>query len=158
MPKRIGRPTVRRDEDEKVPLSTRIRGKLYNQLIDAAIAHGDRSLGSEVEMRLEQSFNPILPDEHRNLMMTLGALYLSGGPAAVLSALLTTIGNPSPEEQVRLYERLGGVLERHNPYKPVSRKSGFIAAAAEPAAVTENITGQAPERFRKIGSDDEEER
>jgi predicted DNA-binding ribbon-helix-helix protein len=46
---------VPRMPNEWVPISARIKGEVYNRLIDAAI-HNDRSLGNEIELRLERSF------------------------------------------------------------------------------------------------------
>src|SRR5262245_60557053 len=123
MPKRIGRPMVRRDPNERVPLATRIRGELYNKLIDAAVGHGDRSLGSEVEMRLEQSFHPVLPDEDRTLMIALGSLYRHGGPRSVLRAILTTIDNPDGDEIAMRWQALYDEFQHLNPYRPLKEGS-----------------------------------
>lgn len=46
---------MRREPGERVPIATRLRGEVYNQLIDAAEAN-DRPVASEIELRLEQSF------------------------------------------------------------------------------------------------------
>jgi hypothetical protein len=53
-----GRPRVERDPNERVPMSTRIRGELFNELSKTA-AENDRPLGNEIEQRLEES----LPDD-----------------------------------------------------------------------------------------------
>lgn len=49
-----GRPRLERDPNERVPMSTRIRGELFNRLNEVA-EQNDRPLGHEVEMRLEAS-------------------------------------------------------------------------------------------------------
>src|SRR5712691_11571011 len=55
MSRRVGRPAVQRDPNERVPIATRLRGSLYNELIEEA-ARNDRPLGNEVELRIETTF------------------------------------------------------------------------------------------------------
>jgi hypothetical protein len=50
-----GRPRIVRAEETRQPMSTRIRGEIFNALSVAADQH-DRALGHEVEIRLEASF------------------------------------------------------------------------------------------------------
>lgn len=97
MSRRVGRPAVPRDPNERVPLATRVRGSIYNKLIEAAAAN-DRPLGNEVELRLERSFDPILPDEDRQLMLRFVSTYRHGGQAAVIRLLLD-LDNPDAAER-----------------------------------------------------------
>ena len=97
MSRRVGRPAVQRAPDERVPLATRVRGSIYNQLIEAA-ARNDRPLGNEVELRLERSFDPFLPDEDRQLALMFLSTYRIGGLAAVARMLLE-LGEPDDEER-----------------------------------------------------------
>lgn len=50
-----GRPRIERDPNERVPMSARVRGELFNRLSEAARVN-NRPLANEVELRLEQSF------------------------------------------------------------------------------------------------------
>jgi hypothetical protein len=54
MPRRVGRPAVQRQPNERVPVATRLRGEIYNRLIEAA-TYNDRPIGNEIELRLEQA-------------------------------------------------------------------------------------------------------
>lgn len=55
MSRRVGRPAVKRDPNERVPLATRVRGEIYNKLIEAA-HENDRPLGSEIELLIESAW------------------------------------------------------------------------------------------------------
>ena len=54
MPKRVGRPAKKRSDDERVPFAVRVRGEIYNQLIEAADKN-DRPLASQAELMVEQA-------------------------------------------------------------------------------------------------------
>jgi hypothetical protein len=64
MPRPVGRPAKRRHPNERIPVATRLRGEIYNRLIDAANMH-DRAVGNEIELRLERSFD--VESVHRHL-------------------------------------------------------------------------------------------
>jgi hypothetical protein len=57
MSRRVGRPPVKRAPNERFPVSVRIRGEIFNRLVEAAELN-NRPFGNEVELRLEQSFEP----------------------------------------------------------------------------------------------------
>jgi hypothetical protein len=45
---------VKRDPNQRVPLATRIKGSIYNQLIESA-DDNDRPLGNEIELLIERA-------------------------------------------------------------------------------------------------------
>lgn len=95
---------VEREPNERVPLATRIRGSIYNRLIKTAQAH-DRTLGNEVEMRLEDSFappHPLVPKEHIATALLLLARYLQGAPE-VVSGLLDEPGLTDEDRFLRFH-------------------------------------------------------
>ena len=104
---------MRRDPSERVPLATRVRGDIYNRLIDAAVQH-DRPLGNEIEMRLEQSFNPILPEAERQVMLLLGAAFRLGGPNAVIRTMYA-MDDISPEDREMLRLGMRHTVDQLNP-------------------------------------------
>jgi TraY domain len=91
MPRRVGRSAVPRDPNERVPIATRLRGSVYNRLIDAA-ARNDRSLGNEFELRVEQSLaaeaDQLLSPELRGIALMLAGHYVMIGPTGVVRLLL----------------------------------------------------------------------
>lgn len=91
MPRRVGRSAVPRDPNERVPIATRLRGSVYNRLIDAA-ARNDRSLGNEFELRVEQSLaaeaDQLLSPELRGIALMLAGHYVMTGPTGVVRLLL----------------------------------------------------------------------
>lgn len=126
-PERRGRPRVKRNPNERVPMSVRVRGGLFNQLNEAA-QNNDWPLGREVEIRLERSFDPILPHEDRDLMMALHATYKHGGLAAALRLMVTTLGNPDADEIAQRWELAFGALQsiaRAASTDPKIEKSGY---------------------------------
>lgn len=76
-----GRPRIERDPNERVPMSTRIKGDVFNKLSAAADDHR-WPLGHEVETRLERSF------ERSDLLSE--ALDLAYGPEAAALVLILT--------------------------------------------------------------------
>jgi hypothetical protein len=118
---RRGRPRVERDPNERVPMSTRIRGDLFNRLSDAA-RQNNRTLGNEVEHRLAGSFEPVFPEEARKLALRLWAIYTHGGASALVRDLLH-IDDPDQDEFNRRWHGMFSVLQREHPF---AQKSGFI--------------------------------
>ena len=135
MSRRVGRPAVRREPNERVPVATRIKGALYNRLIDAAGAN-DRPLANEIELRLERTFDPILPEEDRALMMAFwGPPINMADWGAVLRLMLTTLDNPDAEEIARRCELAFGAqqsIARAASTDPRVEKSGFQPPELKP--------------------------
>lgn len=134
MPKRVGRPMVERSPNERVPLATRVRGSIYNKLIEAALAN-DRPLGNEVEMRLEASFappHPLVPKEHVATALLLLGRYLQGEPA-VVSGLLDEPGTDE-EKFWRLHGMMSALLswEAQNAHWLQQVKQRLEAQEAKP--------------------------
>ena len=108
MPKRVGRPAVPRAPNERVSLSTRIRGSVYNRLIEAA-ALNDRPLGTEFEIRLEQTFaaeDDIFTPEARRIAIRLLGHYVVNGPTGVVRLLMTLPTSIQTPEEPDLSERV----------------------------------------------------
>ena len=85
----MGRPRIQRDPNDRVPMSTRIRGEIFNKLGEAAESH-KWPLGREVEQRLESSFapDPLLSPELRRVGLEMIAAHFDGGPASVVRRLM----------------------------------------------------------------------
>jgi len=96
---RGGRPTVEREAHERVPMSTRIRGSLFNRLTAEARSN-DRPLGNEVELRLEQSF----------ARKSLFGEALKSGSELGLAGLMVIAGRVMQESaRSRMNEKHGGL-------------------------------------------------
>jgi hypothetical protein len=95
-----GRPRVERDPDERVPMSLRLRGELFNRLSEMARAN-NRPLGLECEYRLQRSFDEHDPP-YKNLRraMTLDLIYEREGVFGLVRHLINTEGNPDENERV----------------------------------------------------------
>jgi hypothetical protein len=101
MTRRVGRPAVQRPPDERVPISARIKGEVYNRIMDAA-CDNDRSLGNELELRLERSFDD--PYKNQRRAMIWDRVYESGGLSGLIRYLISVEGSPTEEERgVRAY-------------------------------------------------------
>src|SRR5690348_16594179 len=72
--KRPGRPSPEHPPGTRVSMSFRVRPELKEQM-DRAAEKSGRSTAQEIEIRLERSFDPVLPDEGRALMLRLYATY-----------------------------------------------------------------------------------
>jgi hypothetical protein len=114
---RQGRPRVERDPNERVPMSTRIRGELFNKLSEAAARH-DRPLGHEVEQRLEASFaaesDHLFPIELRHMALMLIGHYTMSGAGGTAELLLrladpTTLKLP---DKIQQRERAAQMIRR----------------------------------------------
>src|SRR5207253_2188149 len=101
-------------KNERVPMSIRIRGELFNKLSRAAELN-DRPLGNECELRLERSFDrTVLPEQHREIMLLLGSAYLYGGPNQVVRTMYA-LGDVSPEEREVVRYGMLRTAEQLNP-------------------------------------------
>ncbi len=109
MPNRIGRPMVLRNPDERVPLASKIKGELYNQLISAALSN-KRQLATEVEIRLEASLGPVgTPQAERQRWLCL--TQKDGTPILINTELVTDVskdenGNAVVSFSRKHYERV----------------------------------------------------
>jgi len=131
MSRRVGRPAVERPPNERVPVGLRLRGSLYNRLIELA-SKNDRPLANEVEMLLERALNPPIPYEELREALTLLAIKRQGCMPFV-RYLITVDGNPDQKEQER-------------------RRRLISSAAANPSPSAEWLT---PDKPRYIDEYDE---
>jgi hypothetical protein len=120
MAQQRGRPRVAREPNERVPMSTRIRGDLFNKLAKAA-TRNDRPLGNEVEIRLEASFrdedDAFFPEPLRHLARSLMGIYLVDGPAGVVRRLTgmrdpRTFELPDEAERKRRWQEMRDAIEQ----------------------------------------------
>jgi hypothetical protein len=89
-----GRPRVERDPNERVPMSLRLRGALFNRLSEMARAN-NRPLGLECEYRLERSFDASVDPR----AMTRDLIYENEGIAGLIAYLINVEGNPDENER-----------------------------------------------------------
>jgi hypothetical protein len=124
-----GRPRVERDPDERVPMSLRIRGELFNRLSEMARAN-NRPLGLECEYRLERSFeHSVVPAEDRDLLLRFLATYRHGGYRAVVRLLLDLDEPDFKERELRRQLMVSTLIN----LDPTGRKSGFVPVEDPPA-------------------------
>ena len=114
-----GRPRIEREPNERVPMSTRIRGELFNKLSEAAERH-DRPLGHEIEQRLEASLaaeaEQIFPQQLRNMALKLIGHYTMMGSGAVVQLLMDlpdpqTFEEPDEIERWRRWQNMTSRLD-----------------------------------------------
>ena len=135
-----GRPRVERDPDDRVPMSLRVAGDLFNRL-DKMARINNRPLGLECEYRLQQSFeHSVVPAEDRDLMIRFVATYNHGGYPAVVRLLLDLDEPDYKEREARRQVILGSLLS----LDPKAPKSGLVAIEEsqqeeEPASVAGQI-------------------
>jgi hypothetical protein len=125
---RRGRPRRERDPNERMPVSIRLQGVVFNQL-SAAAKMNNRPLALECEYRLAASFDPKhpFPEEARDLALRLYAIYKHGGEAALISDVLR-IGEPDNHEFRRRWRAIWHALQQEHPVFPRSGFAGDEAA------------------------------
>jgi hypothetical protein len=113
MAERRGRPRVERDPNERIAMSTRVRGELFNKLSQAA-QRNDRPLGNEVELRLEASFRDeqmldetfsLAFGERAGLARLVCDAIRRGGGSAAITELLKHVKVPDETSQPAMMVR-----------------------------------------------------
>lgn len=144
-PERRGRPRVERDPNERISLSVRLRGEVFNDLSAAAREH-DWPLGREIEGRLERSLaeeRDLFDPRWRHMARRLIGFYLLDGPAGVIR-LLTRLPDPRSFEEPDLAEkRRRFEVMREQLEKSVFAETDSVEAAQ---ALMEERTRQVTER------------
>jgi len=128
----LGRPRVAREPNERVPLSLRIRGALFNELSSRAAAH-DRPLGNEIELILEKataSDEVLTPEQKWFALEAIAAFFAAfGGGEGGIVRLLMRRDEPDDDERRWRFERIRGALLNEIANNPIP---GINLAAGEP--------------------------